>query len=120
MRLVLIILALHLVCGAQANKIIVGPDQPIRSFAKAVSLAKDGDTIVLKNGVYKEGNVVIRKSIVVIGEANTVLDGDNKHEIMTISARNAVVKNISFRNAGYSAMNDFAAIKVIDGVSVTI
>lgn len=114
------ILFLLFMTNGYGRTIIAGQGQPIASLKKAVSLAKDGDTIILKNGTYKEGNVLITKSLTLIGEANTILDGENKHELLTISGRNITIKKIQLQNAGYSALNDFAAIKVIDAFAITL
>ncbi|MBL7742680.1 MAG: nitrous oxide reductase family maturation protein NosD [Chitinophagaceae bacterium] len=103
-----------------SRTIIAGQGQAIASLKKAVGLAKDGDTILLKNGTYREGNVLITRSITLIGEANTILDGENKHELLTISGRNITIKKIQLQNAGYSALNDFAAIKIIDAFAITL
>lgn len=35
---------------------------PVRNLAKAISLAKNGDTIVVKNGTYREGNLSVSSS----------------------------------------------------------
>lgn len=103
-----------------ARKIIAGPGQSITTLAKAVSIARDGDTILLQDGKYREGNITITRSITIIGQANTILDGADKTELLTVSGHDIVIKNIRFDNAGYSALNDFAAIKIIDASRVTI
>jgi nitrous oxidase accessory protein len=100
--------------------IVVGKDKAITSLRQAVRLAKDGDTILLQKGTYKEGNVIINKSIHLIGMDTPILDGENRNEILTISGRNIVVRGIHFANAGYSSMNDFAAIKIIDATRLLI
>ena len=120
MHYLLIILVLLSPYLNHANKIIAGAGQQVNSLSKAVSIAKNGDTILLKAGTYKEGNILISRSITLIGEKNTILDGENKTELITISGRKITVKNIRFQNAGYSALNDFAAIKVIDAGEVII
>lgn len=120
MRLFFFISVLLLNQVASARIIIAGNGQTINSLTKAVSLAKNGDTILLKNGVYKEGNILLTKAITLLGEGNTVLDGQNKTELLTISGKNITVKKIIFRNAGYSAMDDFAAIKVIDASQILL
>jgi nitrous oxidase accessory protein len=120
MRLFFFISVLLLNQVASARIIIAGNGQAINSLTKAVSLAKNGDTILLKNGVYKEGNILLTKAITLLGEGNTVLDGQNKTELLTISGKNITVKKIIFRNAGYSAMDDFAAIKVIDASQILL
>jgi nitrous oxidase accessory protein len=103
-----------------ANTIIVGKDQVITSLSKAVALAKNDDTILLKKGVYKEGNIVINKSIRLIGIDQPILDGENKYEILTVSGTRILIKGIHFRNSGYSSMNDYASVKIIDAQNVII
>ncbi|HWI89817.1 MAG TPA: nitrous oxide reductase family maturation protein NosD [Flavisolibacter sp.] len=97
-----------------ANTIVVGKDQLISSLKKGIELAKSGDTILLQKGTYKEGNIIINKSIRLIGINEPVLDGENKYEILTVSGERILVKGIHFRNSGYSSMNDYASIGVVD------
>jgi nitrous oxidase accessory protein len=103
-----------------ATTIIVGKDQVITSLRKAIEMAKANDTILLKKGIYKEGNIIINKPLRLIGIDNPVLDGENKYEILTVSGNVIMIKGIHFKNAGYSSMNDFASIKIIDAQNVVI
>lgn len=75
---------------------------------------------MLYAGIYKEGRLVINKSICLLGIQNPVLDGENKNEILVLSGNNIVVRGIHFANAGYSSTQDYAAIKVIDASDVQI
>ena len=59
-----------------------------------MNLANDGDTILLKNGVYLEGNILINKSITLIGEGNSILDGNNKTELLTITGTREITPEI--------------------------
>ena len=120
MKTLLTITALLSLLCASAGKIVVGTGQPITSVKQAIAIAKIGDTIILNPGVYKEGNIVITRSLAIIGNGNPILDGQNKYEIFTVSGRNIVIKGITFRNSGYSAMNDYASIKIVDASNVTI
>jgi len=120
MKMLLTITALSFFFYTSAKRIVVGKDQPITSLKKAVSIAVNGDTILLSAGVYKEGNIEIIKSITILGNGNPVLDGEYKYEIFTVSGRNITIKGITFRNSGYSAMNDYASIKIVDAINVTI
>jgi len=97
-----------------ANTIIVGKNQVITSLRKAVDLAKNNDTILLNKGVYKEGNIIINKSIRLIGVNEPILDGEFKYEILTVSGQKILIKGIRFRNSGYSSMNDYASIDLVD------
>ena len=114
------IISLSLQLHSHARAIITGPGQPVTTLAKAVSIARDGDTILLQNGKYREGNIIITRSITIIGQGNTILDGAHRTELLTISGHDVVIKNICFDDAGYSALNDFAAIKIIDASRVII
>lgn len=105
---------------ASAKTIVVGKNLPFTSLKKALSVAKDKDTILVNAGIYREGNILLTKSVTLLGVGNPILDGQNKYEIMTVSGRNILIKGITFRNAGYSAMNDYASIKVIDASNITI
>src|SRR5688500_15278348 len=105
---------------ALANKITVGKDKAITTLREGISLAKDGETIFLNKGVYKEGNIIINKAIYLTGINSPVLDGENKNEILTLTGKNIVIKGIHFVNAGYSSMNDYAALKIIDATNVVI
>lgn len=120
MKKFIIILSILYAHQLFANTIIVGKDQVITSLSKAIALANNDDTILLKKGVYKEGNVVINKSIRLIGIDGPILDGENKYEILTVSGNRILIKGIHFRNSGYSSMNDYASIKIIDAQNVII
>jgi nitrous oxidase accessory protein len=106
--------------NALANRIIVGTDKAISTLREGIKIAKDGDTILLNKGIYKEGNIIINKAIYLIGIDGPVLDGENKHEILTLTGRNIVIKGIHFANGGYSSMNDYAALKIIDATNILI
>ena len=105
---------------ALANRIIVGKDKAIRTLREGIKTAKDGDTILLNKGIYKEGNIIINKAIYLLGIDSPVLDGENKNEILTLTGKNIVIKGIHFANAGYSSMNDYAALKIIDATNILI
>lgn len=120
MRFAITIVLFLSITSADARVIITGKGLPVQTLKQAVTLAKDGDTILLKNGVYREGNILLTRSITLLGEGNSVLDGNNKTELITISGKNITVKKIQFQNAGYSALNDFAAIKVIDASNILL
>ena len=120
MRIPAIILFLFISLFAKAGTIIVGPSQSVRSLKKAIELAKDKDTILLQAGTYREGSMTLTKSLTIIGQNNPVLDGEYKYEILLISGKDILIRGIQFRNAGYSALNDFASIKLVDCSKVVI
>ncbi len=102
--------------AGQAADLVVGPDESISSLKQALELARPGDTILLKSGVYQEGTVLVDKSVQIIGQGFPVLDGEDEYQIMTVTADNVVIRGIEFRNVGVSFVEDNAAIK-LEGVS---
>ncbi|HEY6062101.1 MAG TPA: right-handed parallel beta-helix repeat-containing protein, partial [Chitinophagaceae bacterium] len=120
MRPGLFILLFGICTHCFSNTIIVGSTQPVHSLKKAFDMAKDKDSIVLLAGIYKEGSLVLTKSITLLGQGNPVLDGENKYEILLISGKNITIKGIEFLHSGYSSMNDYASIKLVDASNITL
>jgi nitrous oxidase accessory protein len=120
MKQLLTILLLFLTFSAMSRTIKVGAAEAIKTLRAGIEAAQRGDTVLLKKGIYTEGNLQLTKSIILLGEEGAVLDGEEKHEILTISGTSIVVKGIIFRNSGYSSMNDYASIKIVDASYVLI
>ena len=99
---------------------MVGKNQVVTSLRKAVELASEKDTILLQKGLYKEGNIIINKPLFLIGVDEPVLEGEDKYEILTVSGNGIVIKGIQFRNSGYSSINDYASISVVDAKNVIV
>ncbi|MFN8265514.1 MAG: nitrous oxide reductase family maturation protein NosD [Chitinophagaceae bacterium] len=103
-----------------SRTIAVGSGKKYTSLKKAILEAKEGDTILLHPGVYRESPLVIQKAITLIGVNYPVLDGQKKYEILTIRSNNVVVEGILFRNSGRSSYLDIAALRIADARYVSI
>ena len=119
-RLIIILPTILLSSIAFARTIVVGKNQPVTSIRKAIELANNSDTIIVQPGVYKEGNIIITKNIVMLGQSFPTLDGEKTNEIFTVSGSNITIKGFQFQNSGKSALNDYASIKVIDSKNIFI
>ncbi len=95
-----------------ANTIEVCSTCQCSSIKAAIQIASDCDTILVKKGTYKEGNVVIDKSLFLIGENFPILDGENETEIITITANHVEVSGFQVQNVGTSYLEDRAGIRV--------
>lgn len=115
--LMLLIIAL---IPSEAKTYTVSKGGKISSLQKAVVLANHGDTIIIQTGIYKERNVVIDKSLTIIGYGLPVLDGEHTYEILTIHADNVTIQGIKFINTGVASINDLAAIKILDSKGIHI
>jgi nitrous oxidase accessory protein len=120
MKLLFTILFILLSFSSFARVIKAGKMEIVTTLSKAVEIASEGDTILLQAGIYREGNIQVTRPVIIIGINSPVLDGENKHEILTISSDRVVIRGISFKNSGYSAMNDFASISIINAGSFII
>ena len=106
--------------GVAARRIEVSSKGNIRSIKEALAGAVAGDTIIVKSGLYREGNIVIEKSVSLIGENYPVLDGENKYEIITVRAENVLISGFKFMDTGVASVNDLAAIKILDSKNIKI
>jgi nitrous oxidase accessory protein len=102
------------------DKIVVGASEKTTSIRAAVAMANPGDTILVRPGIYKEGNIIIEKPIVLIGEGYPELDGQNKYEILTIHSNNVQVRGFFFKDTGIASIEDLAAIKVLESKGLRI
>jgi nitrous oxidase accessory protein len=96
----------------EAAMLTVCPTCAYRQIKKAVEMAKDGDVVLVKKGVYYERNIVIDKSITIRGEGFPILDGQKGGEILTIVADKVVVEGLHIRNTGSSYVEDRAGIRL--------
>jgi nitrous oxidase accessory protein len=100
--------------------IVVQPETAVNTILAGIEVARDGDTVLVKPGHYKEGNIAIRKRIVFLGEKYPVLDGDKQHEVISIFADSAVVSGFKVIKSGRASLNDPGGIKSYDAAHVII
>jgi nitrous oxidase accessory protein len=108
------------VVTAHAAEWHVGAGQRFASVRAAVAAAAAGDAITVHGGVYREGTLVIDKSIALRGVDWPQLDGEGRHEVMVVRASHVTIRGFEIRDAGESNLHDFAGIKVANVSHVTI
>lgn len=111
---------LHFALSAGARVIHVGKGFPVQQIQAAIQQAKNGDTVMVHGGWYKEGNLLIAKSLVLLGINRPVLDGQKKFEVVSIKANHVVLDGFRIQGSGYATMDDPCAIKVYDSNEVTL
>ncbi len=94
-----------------ADRIIVDKNTTINSVSKAIEIAKHYDEIIIKSGVYKEGNIIITKPLKIFGENYPIIDGEDKFEIFTIHSDDVSISGIIFKNAGVNYLKENAAVR---------
>ncbi len=105
---------LHFALFAGATVIHVGKGFPVQQIQAAIRQAKNGDTVMVHGGWYKEGNLLIDKPLVLLGINRPVLDGQKKFEVVSIKADRVVLDGFRIQGSGYATLEDPCAIKVYD------
>lgn len=118
-KLLILNLLLLAVISAQGKTFLVGKSKPLQSIQKAIKLAKNGDTVLVDAGIYKEGNIIIQKSIVLKGINFPVLDGEKKYEIIIIKGSNITVDGFKLQHTGRSEIKEMGAIMIYDSYHVS-
>ncbi len=119
-RVIIISMLLFFSCSAWSRTIRVGKEQNIRTIQQALKLAVDGDTVLVDAGHYHEGNLVIQRSVFLIGINYPVLDGDHKYEVISVKTKGVLVAGFKIVHSGVSSIEDIAGIKIYNVGHVTI
>ncbi|WP_456423759.1 nitrous oxide reductase family maturation protein NosD [Lutibacter sp.] len=113
MRFKISFFLLFSVLTTTAKQIEVCSSCNIKTITEAIKISVAGDTILVKKGVYKEQNIIIDKSISLIGEKGAIIDGENSGGILIFETDNFTIKGVKIINVGISYTIDYAAIKVV-------
>ncbi len=103
-----------------AAELHVGPARDYGTIRAALAAARAGDAIIVHRGVYREGNLVVDKSVSLVGLDHPRLDGGATDEVLTITASQVSVRGFDIAHGGSGSLNDFAGIKVANAHHVTL
>lgn len=121
MKPTLLLLNLLLIINIGWSKTIrIGSNHPFKTIKSGLAVANDFDTVLVEKGIYKEGNIIIEKSIVFKGENQPILDGDRKFEVLSVKANHVTISGFKVQHSSYATMDDPGGIKVYDSENVTI
>jgi nitrous oxidase accessory protein len=107
--LTLILFGTILPCMAETKQV-----RPKQSIQVAIDMAQSGDTVLIAKGLYQENEIIIRKSLTLIGVDYPTIDGQNKGNIILVAADRVNIVGLELINTGFSNMDDSAAIKFFD------
>lgn len=110
MKFKLVFLMLLFVVPTVAKTWVVKLDSELTSVRQAIQLANAGDTILVMSGIYKEGNILVNKSLTITGKDYPTFDGEFKYEVFTVVANNVTISNLHIINTGVASLHDLAAI----------
>lgn len=98
--------------GQGTRELVVNPGGALPTVGMALAQARDGDRIVVRQGVYREPTIVVRHRVTISGDSGAVLDGEGTHAIMVVEADDVIIRGLTFRNTGMSQVEDRAALLV--------
>lgn len=107
-------------CSIFANTIEVCPTCECSTVSSAIAEAEEGDEILVHQGIYQEGKIVVDKTLTLKGLGHPVLDGEGQSEILTITASGVTVEGFTVQNVGTSYLEDRAGIRVKKAQHFTI
>ncbi|MFP5470255.1 MAG: nitrous oxide reductase family maturation protein NosD [Bacteroidia bacterium] len=115
----IILLFIHVI--GYSKTITVCSTCAIKTIKNAISQSQNGDVIVVKKGIYKETDLLIDKSIKLVGEDNPIVDAELKSGIFTVqNTRNVSIRGFYLKNIKISYIEDLAAIKIIQSNNCSI
>jgi nitrous oxidase accessory protein len=95
-----------------SKEIIVSKHGQVKSIKEALKLAEDNDEIIVSAGEYAEGNIIIDKSIKIIGKGEPVIDGKGEGEIFTVKANDVSIIGLTIKNSGISYLEENAGVRL--------
>lgn len=96
---------------AQAKEIWVTPGYG--ELQAAIDSAHSGDTLLLSAGVYI-GSVNIHRSLTLMGNKSSVIDGEGSGHVVIVSAPNVLIKGLSIQHSGNDLDSEDSAIFITD------
>jgi nitrous oxidase accessory protein len=120
MRIILLLAVLLSCFSAFSNTVFVSKDGQVASLSKAIEIAKEGDTIIVSKGIYREGNILIDKRLFLLGVNYPTIDGEKKSEVISIKHDSVVINGFNVINCAYGTITDPAGIKSYGVNNITI
>jgi len=115
-----ICLILLLPMSALGRTIVVSGGGAVATLKQAIIIANNGDTIIVKKGVYTSLNTIINKPLTILGQDKPVLDARFQEEVVTITSDHVKFDGFVIQNTKTGSMRDFAGIRLSNVEFVTI
>lgn len=105
------LLVLFISFFAQAEERWVAPGHG--KLQAAIDSAHSGDTLLLTTGVYT-GSVNIHRSLTLLGNKSSVIDGEGSGHVVIVSAPDVLIKDLSIQHSGNDLDSEDSAIFITD------
>ncbi|MDZ7773764.1 MAG: nitrous oxide reductase family maturation protein NosD [Balneolaceae bacterium] len=98
----------------------VSPGGELSTLREAVARADSGDTVILREGTYRERNLLIDKTLTIRGEGRAVLDAGGEGSVLIVRADSVTIRDLEVRGSGVSFMDDNAGILVEESSGIRL
>ena len=112
MKSILTFFILFIYLSVKASSFTVCSTCQFKVIAEAYDHCENGDTIMIKSGVYRIENWTIDKSISVLGSSNAHLISATGDEILTITANDVIIDGLTFSGVVTNYLKENAAIHI--------
>ena len=112
-KLITVYCAILFCLSLNASVLEVGRGKTYSSISVAITSAKPGDTVLVFEGLYKEGTIEIMTPVVLLGVNDPILDGENKYSLLRVTVDSVTIKGLVLMNVGVSHVEDRSAIRII-------
>lgn len=104
----------------KAENISVGKNKTYQTIRAAIDASKNGDTITVYPGIYKEHDLSLDKNVYLKGIDHPTIDGENITTVISVHANGATIDGFKIINSGISQRSDLAGILIVDSYHVVI
>ena len=95
----------------QAEERLVTPGQG--TLQAAINSAHNGDTLRLTDGTYT-GSINIDRSLTLLGNKKSILDGEGTGHVVIVSAPNVLIKGLSIQHSGNDLDTEDSAVFITE------
>ncbi|MET6996522.1 nitrous oxide reductase family maturation protein NosD [Chitinophaga defluvii] len=92
--------------------ITVSAASEVKTITAALDKAGERDTILVKAGVYREGHIIVKKTVYLKGEGWPEIDAQGKDEGITIMANGVIMEGFRVVHSNNGSLKDYAGIRV--------
>jgi nitrous oxidase accessory protein len=100
-----------------AERVVPAPGEG--GIAAALALARDGDTLVVPAGEYRE-HVVVDRAVRLVGRPGAVVDGGGSGTVVRVTASGAELRGLTIRGSGDRYTTEDAAVRIERAADVHI
>jgi parallel beta-helix repeat protein len=108
--------------GHCSGRVLVVP-RDFKKISWAVGNASEGDTVRIESGSYSESQIVVDKTVTLIGDSaeNTLIDGGETVQcIFQVIANNVILENLTLQNTSSAVYPPTPAVRLSNAANVTI